>query len=99
MDLSEFLLARIAEDEQAARGGAGKPAYEHYGATAAEESIEMAWNEGCAKEGGEHFMRWLPARVLAECEAKRRIIGADWRADDSGEATLVRQDVLRALAL
>jgi len=41
----------------------------------------------------------LQAHVLADCDAKRRIIAADWRADDSGEATLIRQDVLRLLAL
>ena len=72
--LTGFLLARIAEDEAAARSGSGEPVYPHFGDTAAEESVEMALNEGCADGGAEHLRRWLPARVLAECEAKRRIV-------------------------
>jgi len=50
-DLVEFLLARIAEDEAAAR-----------------ENVEYEENVG-------ETAGWLaPSRVLAECEAKRRIV-------------------------
>ena len=75
MTLTDFLLARIAEDEAAARPARDEsPAYPHFGDTPAEETLEMALNEGCAAEGETHFSRWLPDRVLAECEAKRRIV-------------------------
>jgi hypothetical protein len=48
MDLAEFLLARIAEDE-----------------AAVSPFVAIAFPTG----------QWSEARVLAECEAKRRIIG------------------------
>lgn len=53
MNLSEFLLARIAEDEAMARD-------------AQAANIDTVVHE--------HIERWDPARVLAECEAKRRIV-------------------------
>lgn len=53
MTLTEFLLARIAEDEAVAR-------------SASEAEITTVSHE--------HIARWNPPRVLAECEAKRRII-------------------------
>lgn len=69
MTITEFLLARIAEDEKraclaAARGIAwvglaNKVAISH---------VQAGW----------HVLRWRPARVLAECEAKRRAIDAAW---------------------
>ena len=61
MTLAEFLLARIAEDEAIARRS-------------------VNWSEGITEwaDGGdpdwEHIARWDPARVLAECEAKREIV-------------------------
>jgi hypothetical protein len=62
MTLTEFLLARIAEDEESARfamsrndGGALDYAGQWFGAVG-------------------HAERWEPVRVLAECEAKRRIV-------------------------
>lgn len=51
--LTDFLLARIAEDEEVAQPGG-----------LSEDS--NAWH---APDGA-----WYPSRVLAECEAKRRII-------------------------
>jgi hypothetical protein len=87
MTLTEFLLARIAEDEAVARAAAGESAYPHYGDTAAEEVVAMAEGEGCALEGTQHFARWLPARVLAECEAKRQIVEyAEYLAVDPDES-------------
>lgn len=86
--LADFLLARIGEDEAVARA-AGGPPWEmmtwpkgytvlvaarairddklrlgHLGHVA---SVEHAWDV-------EHIARHDPARVLAECEAKRRIV-------------------------
>ena len=61
MTLTEFLLARIAEDEavalDAARDGEG--------------AIDWAGESGPTDV---HIARWDPARILAECEAKRRIV-------------------------
>ena len=59
--LADFLLARIAEDEAEQREG------------------ETEWHlRGCGWNLGEGLTRvcgcGLPARVLAECEAKRRIV-------------------------
>lgn len=78
MTLTEFLLARIAEDEQLARDSicpCGGPAC----------TIETGWyheDELTARLGDDgeparqavHVLRWSPSRVLAECEAKRRIV-------------------------
>ncbi len=62
MNLAEFLLARIAEDEAAA--------------TAATVANEVDEPSGYAHlpDDGPHIARWSPARVLAECEAKRGIL-------------------------
>lgn len=55
-DLTEFLLARIGEDEGAAR-------------------MADEWDLDCEFESSQrHYRRWDPARVLAECEAKRALI-------------------------
>lgn len=84
-NLTEFLLARIAEDEAAARRATSETWTYHDGgdimagyqpvtlcgfdsAGSLQESIEP-WN-------AEHIVRHDPARVLAECEAKRRIVEA-----------------------
>ena len=103
MTLTEFLLARIAEDEAAARACVYPP---HDGYKPHPELSRWFYREGgeveyvqtpemlahkyperlyvtCDGEGltpavgevhGEHIARHDPARVLAECEAKRRII-------------------------
>ncbi len=112
MTLVEFLMERIAEDEAHAR--------EAMGATDGEwSSWNRSWDAGARDlaAGGEriaalpttideHVCRHDPARVLAECEAKRRIISRadmvlrgreqgmfnDGQAQDAG-------DNLRALAL
>ena len=86
MDLAEFLLARIAEDEEAARAaspGPWRPDAEHSEVLAVDD-ITVA--EGFALSGPQlratvnHIARHDPARVLAECEAKRRLVkwARDW---------------------
>ena len=77
MMLTEFLTARIAEDEDAARKSAADldPVWGHYGSDGPTGTLALAISEGADEEHGTHFARWLPARVLAECEAKRRIVG------------------------
>ena len=83
-DLAKFLLARISEDEAAAR--AVKPLGHNFdmGGNRRDDRfthgrLGFASEDGYPRrlpEGGEgaHFARWEPARVLAECEAKRRIV-------------------------
>ena len=75
MNLSEFLLARIAEDEMQAR--------KHL------------------LDADRHGWGSYPARVLAECDAKRRIVELadrddNWRYGMHSEAI---GEVLRLLAL
>ena len=110
-DLAEWLLARIAEDEDVARA-AILPQYgqngewltfddkEHLSRTTVfarnwDDKLgqacetEMSWIGRGARD---HIARWDPARVLAECEAKRRLIAL-------GEKDSYWDDVLRILAL
>ena len=68
-NLTEFLLARIAEDEAAAhhaRGLLGMDAQWH--------TAEHLRERGLTIADARHVERWSSARVLAECEAKRRIV-------------------------
>ena len=60
MTLTEFLLARIAEDRHAA---------EH-----ADWAMQGKWYADADDKVDEFVREFSPARVLAECEAKRRIV-------------------------
>jgi hypothetical protein len=62
--LAEFLLARIAEDEKAARD-------EEESAPELEGARQRPYVDFPLRG---HLDRHTPARVLAECEAKRRIV-------------------------
>ena len=64
MTLTEFLLARIAEDEAAAQAAT----------TSRGSTIYTDARRGGKRAALNHITRWDPARVLAECEAKRRIV-------------------------
>ncbi len=85
LTLAEFLLARIAEDEDSARiahdelvehasgwDEAGNPSsdwrrsWKGFG--------RSAWTETAGNPISTHIARRDPARILAECEAKRRIV-------------------------
>ena len=115
MDLSEFLLARIAEDEDIARraagpvwvmgvdreGGPGR--WRHVAQLVAlpvadptdtlsigDELLRAEHGNDSARafRSVQHVVRWDPARVLAECEAKRRIVeryGYLYEHGDSGD--------------
>lgn len=105
--LTEFLLARIAEDEAVAR--AASPAPWHYGDV---ESVaggmlydqtrtiasliyeQLGDHDGTiirhllsdeADANGAHIARHDPARVLAECEAKRQIVALYEYARETGQ--------------
>jgi hypothetical protein len=93
MTLTEFLLARIAEDGAVARRGMSEPAYLHWGDSAWEETYKMGEGEGCSEEGAAFIEHMSPARVLAECEAKRRIV-AQFQPSRNGYS-----DLLALLAL
>jgi hypothetical protein len=89
-DLTDFLLERIAEEEQAAHLAAGL----HTGDRL--EGQPPLWVG--------HVAAWAPQRVLADCEARRRILAGcdelDGVLDEYGVATPFRgEDVLRWLAL
>lgn len=93
-DLSAFLLARIAEDESLAQSAAKD-----------ENLLRSLRNVTSAPiPGGEilHIVRWDPARVLAECEAKRSLINIHPEAvgqDLSAGAAWAYDEMLRRLAL
>lgn len=72
-DLAVFLLARIADDESLARQAGDHALDDLAGATAAARINRMQFA---------HFHHWSPSRVLAECEAKRRIIDKHRHMDD-----------------
>jgi hypothetical protein len=95
MTLTEFLLARIAEDEETARDAALEAGVTGFGdeRRASGAHWVASYHEVCLRrvegeprkkllEGralglsvAKHVRTHDPARVLAECEAKRRIVG------------------------
>lgn len=80
MTLAEFLLARIAEDESVVRAATAPGEMHPYGdPELSESSIDAFPDQVRGYLGGtwgEHCARWSFERVLAECEAKRRIVKA-----------------------
>jgi len=77
--LTEFLMARIAEDEAlalAAEGEHGIYPGTWWGQPASRWSRIVGGHlpEGLSDEDASHIARHDPARVLADCEAKRRIV-------------------------
>jgi hypothetical protein len=66
-NLEEFLLARIAEDKRIAVTAATASGGEEWSA----DELSRGLPETMAAQ---HAARFDPARVLAECEAKRRIV-------------------------
>jgi hypothetical protein len=79
-DLAAFLLARYDEDEAAARD--------------AEAGMDRPWlaYKQVQTAACRHMGTWDPARVLAECEAKREIV--QWY----GGALAEHEPALRLLA-
>src|SRR5690606_8332982 len=97
-----FLLARIAEDERVAR----ESPFDRAG-TAHPDEIGQPIKAGgrariatCAVDVMNHIARHDPARVLAECQAKRAIVAqceSGLANGDFGESTLA-EVTLRHLA-
>lgn len=96
-DLAEFLLARIAEDEAVLVAVLrDRPDWEVEDSSIIDATPGTGDQLYVAHARGEyisrHIARWDPARVLAECETKRRLI-------ELGEKDSYWDDVLRLLAL
>lgn len=113
MTLTEFLLARIAEDEKVAHDAADTADAEMWESDSDGETVRgfggslqdvlrSGWQTGdCGHDCPEvtHAARFDPARVLAECEAKRQIIQGDyWGQDDEFVEGPVVHNVLLILA-
>lgn len=77
--LTDFLLARIAEDEAVARDAhyEGQRWLPEEEAVLTGPDLEPSFYLD-RKRDASHAARWSPARVLAECEAKRLAIEAAW---------------------
>jgi Family of unknown function (DUF6221) len=87
-DLTEFLLARIAEDEARALGS--PHLHRHQVTGGGESSLADDVHTGPRGAGAprlEYAHTYGPARVLAECEAKRLVI----QAVDSMEARIAQE--------
>ena len=117
MTLTEFLLARIAEDEDAARtvtdGGSGQ--WQSWNRSWDPEPVRDIATDGKRIASvpttlDEFMCSHDPARVLAECEAKRRIVVEARRYDldaegvraamsDGDEGPYVVNLALKSLAL
>jgi hypothetical protein len=114
LTLTGFLLARIAEDEAAARavppldhncdmGGNRQDERFTFGRTLPSSADGMGnWSpHRDSPTTRDHFARHDPARVLAECEAKRRVVEIASPAQDEDGATIPGSglsDILGALA-
>jgi len=112
MTLTEFLLARIAEDEAGAKAASpgpwkvDDPTYPEaiYAADGYETVVAGGRWGGEARifneDADAHFIaRHDPARVLAECESKRDIIGFLLAAESGIEQLRPDDRAMRALAL
>lgn len=106
MRIDEFLLARIAEDEEIGRNATEGPWLAgEVGIGGGGEQV-ACWDEcrqirpDSAPGNIAHIARHDPARVLAECKAKRRIVAeaADIENSHCGCLGLPGEPILRALA-
>jgi hypothetical protein len=93
--LTEFLLARIAEDEEVAR----QPDLMWPSSWTAKFRDYEALRETKPRDYavGRYCTQFDPARVLAECEAKRRIV-EELTEDCAWDGTLGAQSILQLLA-
>lgn len=78
MTPSEFLKARLDEDEAAARAALAPAAMHPYGDTCLpalrEDEVPEAMRDYLGGPWGEHAARWDMTRVLADVAAKRRAL-------------------------
>jgi hypothetical protein len=67
-DLDQFLLARIAEDKRIATDAAAESGQEEWAAG------DLPGSGPSHDRAAEHVARHDPARVLADCSARRRLV-------------------------
>lgn len=101
MNLTDFLLARVAEDEHDAyhaQGILGMVSHWH--------EVETLRQRGLTRADARHVHHWSADRVLAECEIKRKLIGPLARDgddlpwdDETPEQHQVRRDAEAAVWL
>lgn len=98
-ELTDFLLARIAEDELIAREAGPMP---WIYATNEESVLDFEAHRvtplRTERANNAHVYRWNPGRALAECEAKRRWIEHVLHESES-RLTDEQRFSLRAMAL
>lgn len=82
MELVEFLLQRIAEDEAVAREVVARAS------VYAAREVSWRWLRVVGDSSMWEPTTHTPARVLAECEAKRRIVGYCSSNDDFEQGLL-----------
>ena len=83
MNLTEFLLARYAEDEAVARKASKAPwAVTGGGEYLTPVGIVVAPGGGVRDADAHHIARHDPARVLAEVKTKRRIVELHGKGED-----------------
>lgn len=117
VDLSDFLLARIAEDEEAARDAAGwdlsgrKRSSGNWRRDGLNSVVDDQRRSVVHGDGGppsdyevDHIARWNPARVIADCDARRRIVEqcryiAEYHVSDDFAADNLADETLAHLAL
>ena len=112
MNLAEFLLARIAEDEAAAAAAVsrrdGVDKWEAVGSGTVVgpgyDKVKHVMLPSSEDGAARHIARHDPARVLAECEANRRIVALHGEVDpcdahDGATFETVDCETLQVLAL
>lgn len=95
MTLTEFLLARIAEDEAVANAAA--EAFTRGVSTPPTWASKRQW-ERFDPAVSEQIRRHDPASVLAECAALREVVGLHTACDDVSYGDTSTCPTLRALA-
>jgi hypothetical protein len=79
-ELANFLLARIAEDEEVALQSAESyPGVwtwdrKRQGDVACDGHYSVLYQDSTDDSSTPHILRWQPQRVLVECEAKRKAV-------------------------
>jgi hypothetical protein len=106
--LAEFLLEQISDDEADAKLARGhryitgreeerSGVWVHDGSISYEDSPSEDVIDWVYDEASAHIARWDPARVLAECDAKRRIVERCNSLEAEGtRASMADADYIRA---
>jgi len=104
MTITEFLEARIAEDEKLAEAASVSMHGQRHTESWDYASYVLSSERDATEAQDKFITEWWPARVLAECAAKRAIIAVwpdlfgAWTAEQAEAATAVKDHMRRALA-